>query len=273
MRLSRASGVNLAVFAWFAAVGCGGESHVVMHVPIASEFPLVFSPVYSAYDGVHDFRVPVAPEDDTVVDRWEVVDVDGTPRNDAVEISDDPQFGGVIMKMRTAGDFIVLAHSGQKTGCSELHVTAAQADRWTIGEARYQEVYTPTKNEPAQAKGQNTPPEMFACLNCHGLGDEALAPDYTPLQSGGFSDDALADLWTSGTRPSDQPLPPFRFCKPTWQTWTDRPPRDVVAWFHATSFTAQESSALILYMRSLPLLSRGDLDLDGVLPRDSMPID
>lgn len=253
------------MLAGLAALGCSGDPAEATHVPIASEFPLVFSPVYSAYDGVHDFRVPVAPGDDTVVDRWEVVGTDGVPRDDVVEITDNPQYGGVTLKMRKAGDFFVLAHAGQRIGCSELHVTAGQADQWTIGEARYQELYVPTLPKPDRI---DTPPEMFSCPNCHGDGPSSLASEYTPLQIGGLSDDGLVGLWTSGARPSHQPISTNVICEQRSLARTDGPPKSFVAWFHVTSFTQQESSALIQYMRSIPLRSQGSLDLGGVPPRN-----
>jgi hypothetical protein len=49
---------------------------------------------------------------------------------------------------------------------------------------------------------------------------------------------------------------------------TDQLSKDICAWYHTASFTPEQSAGLILYQRSLPFRSDGDLDLGGILPLD-----
>jgi hypothetical protein len=214
---------------------------------IASDFVISFSPVYSAFEEDHDYQVPLFAEPGVEVDRWEVVDAEGYLQDDVADISRWAEINGVVLRPRRAGDYVVLAHAGERTGCTELHVTQGTPELWSLGEQRYHNLLRLSSQPEAIQL-----PEDVSCASCHGTGASFLAIEYTPLQTAGLSDQQLTAAITMGIRPDrSQASGPTR-CRPyISNTPSSGVPAAIYRYFHTWQATADEGAALVQYLRSL----------------------
>jgi hypothetical protein len=213
------------------------------------QLTIAFSPMYSAYDGQHVFKIPAIVTQPIDAPKWSVEPADGA------DITQDAN-GGVMLTMRKAGSFKVYARSGNVMGVSDLHVTQATPEQWAMGEARYRnDVKINLMPPPAPADGgMPMGPPMFdlpdnaACGNCHGDGAERLKIQHTPQQIGGFSDEQLVQIFTMGMKPAGSifksMIPPFFYR--AFHTWS--------------TANAEETQALVVYLRSLEPKSQDGID-------------
>jgi hypothetical protein len=229
-----------------------------------------FNPVYSGFDGVHTYQVPVYVAG---VDPGSVT----WGASDPTMVSLQPYVTGVMITTRRAGDVTIVATVGSKCGSAPLHITAFTADDWNTGSMRYNNG-NPLNfdNDAAPGVAQlimggfdasaydasdydacgfasmlsnpfESPPA--ACTNCHGdmsngkLFGMTLFSDvqHTPEQTGGFSDDQLTNVFVNGTIPPggyfDNSIIPY--CD--WHaahTWQD-------------ISTPAEQKGMLSYLRSL----------------------
>ncbi len=231
--------------------------------------PITFNPVYSGYDGVHNYQVPVfvAGVDPATV-TWGA--------SDPTMVSLQPYVSGIMITTKKAGDVTIVATVGSKCGSTPLHITAFTADDWTTGSMRYNngnplnldldgsayaDVVIPDGGFDASgydASGVDAcayaMPNPFenppaACTNCHGnmsngkIFGMTLFSDvqHTPEQTGGYSDDQLINVFVNGTVPpggyyNDSLLP---YCDwHAFHTW-----RDIS--------TPAEQTGMLSYLRSL----------------------
>ena len=98
---------------------------------------IVYPVIYSAYDGVHKFHVPLHVEDTKV----ELSDWSAIP-SDAVQFDDDPEGGGVmitVLKPTSPVTIAVRSGSGAAAigGTAMLNVTSATPEQWQLGKDRY----------------------------------------------------------------------------------------------------------------------------------------
>jgi hypothetical protein len=211
-------------------------------------FGLVFSPMYSAFDGVHDFQVPVVPQGGVTVDKWEIANAQGAVQTGVADFAKEDSFGGAMIKVRKAGDYFVVAHAGKQIGWAELHVTAATPDQWSMGEMRYNNSIMLQSLIPMGT----TPPKDPSCKNCHGTGASFLDVEHTPQQTGGYSDAELIGIITTGTKPANAvsksgiPLTVYKF-------------------FHTWTATPEEQQGLVIYLRSFQPKSQGAIDFGGLM--------
>ena len=95
-----------------------------------------------------------------------------------------------------------------------------------------------------------------ACHACHGQGAQFLSVQHTPLQTGGFTDDDLQNVFTNGYKPDGSVfVTPF--------------PPQIYQMFHKWSVTEQEKVGLVCYMRSIAPASMGMLDFQGPAPKST----
>jgi hypothetical protein len=236
----------------------GGPSAIV------SDFGLAFSPIYTAFDGEHDFRVPIVSVGDVVVDTWEIVDQNGKVVKDVADVTKDSG-GGVTLKTRKAGDYIVLAHAGKQTGCAELRITAGTPDQWKTGEQRYNNSIMLTSLLPMGMMAPTLPKDI-SCKNCHGTGAMFLAVEHTPQQTGGYSDTDLANILTMGVKPNPPDAAASGKCQPyVWSSMSKTGvPLQLYKYFHTWQATPEETTGLVLYLRSLAPTAQGALDFGGL---------
>ena len=263
MRISRMTVVAVTSLAMFVACGSdssdgGGKS------PPKNDFGLAFSPIYTAVDGQHDFRVPIVAQGGVVVDSWEIVSKDGTSHKEAGDFTPDPTLGGTMFKANKAGDYYVVAHAGKQSGCAEIHITPATPAQWDVGQARYNNEIVLTTLVPTGTMPML--PKDISCKNCHGQGAEFLAVEHTPQQTAGYSDTDLKNILTMGMKPTppDPTIPAD--CTPyAYMPSKTGVPLALYRFFHTWQATDDEQTGLVVYLRSLPPMAQGNLDFGGLV--------
>jgi len=202
------------------------------------QIDVLFSPMYSAYDGVHQFKVPAVVDG---INAGAVVWSAADPS--LVDMAPDPTNGGVMLTMRKAGSTQIIATAGGLCGVASLTVTQASPNDWMDGSARYNDGVVLVNGQPPRGPGDaGAAGREAACTNCHG--DTATMAafktvSHTPTQTGGFSDDELIQIFTMGMVPTggyfDETIVPYR----QWQN------------FHRWSMTPEQAKGMIVYLRSL----------------------
>lgn len=207
-------GGNTAFNADAGAAGEPGDVAIISTTPaptcVASALSVLFTPMYSAYDGVHTFQVPsvVNGIDPTAVAiTWSASDPT------MVKLAPDPTTGGIIITTRKAGTVTITANAATLCGSSLLTITAATPQDWEDGSARYNDgvvitrIPRPANGNPNGGAGgatTTTTAQQAACTNCHG--DTASGPfktvQHTPEQTGGFSDADLTNIFEDGVVPT-----------------------------------------------------------------------
>jgi hypothetical protein len=182
-----------------------------------------FSPMYSAYDGVHDYRLAPSipsldanshgmdPVDPSSV-RWIVDESFVKPEHlDALP-------AGLLLTTKQAGTTMVsataLAQSGKHMrGNATLTISRADPKQWERGSERYEHygpifIDTIGPRAPESEGVCGLSPELSerlpkepSCIACHNP-DSELSQAPTPTQTGGYRDDQLIDLFTRGVKPA-----------------------------------------------------------------------
>jgi hypothetical protein len=203
------------------------------------QLEILFAPMYSAYDGVHTFKLPAVVNSIMAgAVSWSASDPS------LVDMVPDPATGGTMMTMRKAGTVKIIASAGGLCGVSTLTIAQASPDDWMVGSKRYNEGIVlrglPRGGGGAPDGGEN--PREAACTNCHG--DTATmglfkTVAHTPQQTGGFSDEDLVNIFTKGMVPVggyfDEAVVSYR----AWQS------------FHHWDMTPEQAKGVIVYLRQL----------------------
>ncbi|MDH5672142.1 MAG: hypothetical protein OEZ06_08335 [Myxococcales bacterium] len=232
--------------------------------PVGDDLVLLFSPMYSAYDGVHDFKLPA------IVQGVQGAKWSANPA-DMVDLQPDSTTGGIMITTRKAGTVTIIARAGALSGSSELHITDATPEDWELGEMRYNnEIPFPEINIPDGGFpdggfgdggipdggfGDGGPgfdlPDDLSCRNCHSSLATALDVEHTPQQTAGYSDEDLISIFTQGMKPEGAGFhTPF--------------PESVYTMFHTWEATEAEKKGLVIYLRSLTPKTQGALDFAGL---------
>ena len=251
---------------------------------------LVYATMYSAYDGVHKFQVPVHVEDTTIeLSGWSAI-----PSN-AVQFDPDPENEGVLITVLNDTPQVTIAArtsgSSPVGGTATLHVTKATPEEWELGKQRYTtgadweivkqdklppelqgmdvtklsleeivEILGPVKfaellaDVPNRIANAEPPPNNLKCTNCHSTGAKYFEVQHTPTQVAQVSDADLATIFIKGTKPAGVA---FRVL-----------PKDMQPLYsdmHCWMSTDAEVKGLTVYLRSLTPQGQGDiLGPDGV---------
>jgi hypothetical protein len=246
------------------AVACGGTNNNgdagaggngLAQCPGATALQVIFSPMYSAFDGQHTFQVPA------IVNGIDPTAVTWSSSNTAVAtVATDSTVGGIMITMTGSGSANIVAQAGSLCGQSMLTVDSATPDDWTQGSQRYNNgiVFSrPPRHDAGTPDGfSSTDP---ACTNCHGPTAMGLFKDvaHTPEQIGGFSDTVLAGIMQTGSVPDggyfDTSIVSYR----QWQS------------FHHWQMTDQDVKGVVVYLRSLtPMPQQGSANFGGFGPPD-----
>jgi hypothetical protein len=202
------------------------------------EIDILFAPMYSAYDGVHMFKVPAVVDGiDASAITWSASDPS------LVDMTKDASSGGVMITTRKAGTTQIIASAGGLCGVSTLTITQAAASDWENGNARYNSGIVLVNGQPPRGTGDaGTAAREAACTNCHG--DTATMAafktvSHTPTQTGGFSDDELIQIFNNGTVPVGGY---FDESIVSYNQWRN---------FHKWNMTPEQAKGMIVYLRSL----------------------
>ena len=211
----------------------------------ANDLDVLFSPAYSAHDGEHEFKIPLSVTGVKNV-KWSASDPD------MVDL--EPQSNGIVMvTTRKAGTVTITAKNGSLAGSTELTITEATAEEWEAGNARYNNGIVLKRGERRDGGGggwdaaPNPERQQAACTNCHAKGKEDV--EHTPMQTGGYSDEELVDIFTKGKKPAgaEQRIMPLE----RWQK------------IHQWTMDELAVKGLVVYLRSLEPKSQGPIDFGG----------
>jgi hypothetical protein len=206
---------------------------------------IVFQPAYSANDGQNHYKIPavVAGIDPKII-VWSTSD------DSKVTHVPDDSFGGEMFETTAAGEVTIFAAAGNLCGHSVLRITQATVAQWQIGSSRYNNGVVATRGttRPDSSTGKDV-----ACTNCHGATGTLGTVEHTPMQTAGFSDTDLKNIFLHGTTPSGalaQPITNLTYAQ--WQA------------FHQwTVADDNEAEGLVFYLRSLTPASTGNADFGG----------
>jgi hypothetical protein len=213
--------------------GCSGEDS---GGKVAVGWKIVPRRMYSAYDGMHSFKVPMLALNGFGV-KWSTSS-GGVASIDAYEDLDTAPGSEAMAVVKGTGTVTVGATLGEQEATSVLTVTEATPQLWEIGRRRYVEGAL-IRNDVADPAA--------ACTNCHGTGKNDI--EHTPTQIGGFSDEEVIAIFTEGRKP---PGVKNRVI-------------DVAAWspIHRWVMSDEEKKAVVIYLRSLEPQSQGTADFAG----------
>ena len=222
--------------------GSGSDAAGTVTSCAKNSIKLEFDPMYSAYDGVHKFQIPVITRSIDGADlTWSASDpsmVDFAPETLT-------PYHGVMVTTRKAGTVSIIASAGTICGSALLTITAATPDDWEIGNARYNsgEVVSAVRGQIRVADGGDA-----KCTNCHG--DTAMGPyktvSHSPVQTGGFSDDELVNIFQHGNVPEGGVFDTEIVSYNQWHQ------------FHQWGLSDDEAKGMIIYLRSLtPVIQNG----------------
>ena len=214
---------------------------------------VIFSPMYSAYDGVHTFQIPAVVDgvNQSLV-NWSVSDTT------KASIATDPITGGAMITVMGAGTITVTANLSGVCGISTLTIDSATPDQWDAGYQRYHDGIAPTDGGTGGGRGGFSFNPESQCIACHNpdatptSGSPFTAVSHTPEQAGGFSDSDLIGIFTQGIVPDggyfDDSIVPY-------EVWHN---------FHQWSMTTEEQQGIIVYLRSLtPAPQNGSANFGG----------
>ena len=259
--------------------------------PVGDDLTLLFNPMYSAYDGVHEYKLPAIVQGVSGI-KWSANPAD------AVDMAPDSKTGGILITTRKPVTVQIIARAGALSGSAELHITDATPDDWEVGEMRYNNeiefpdapdsmfmrvdggfigsdgemftsvdggfvdsdggMYTFTEGGLIGPDGMAIDagagfelPNNLSCRNCHSSLATALDVEHTPQQTGGYSDDELISIFTMGMKPEGA-----GFHTPF--------PESIYTRFHPWDATDEEKKGIVVYLRSLEPKTQGPLDFMGL---------
>jgi hypothetical protein len=206
---------------------------------------IVFAPAYSANDGTNHYRVPavVAGIDPNLI-VWTTSD------DTKVTHTPDDSFGGEMFETTGSGEITIFAAAGNLCGHTVLRITQSTLAQWQAGSSRYNNGVVANKGtaRPDSSTGKNV-----ACTNCHGASGTLGTVEHTPMQTAGFSDLDLKNIFLKGTTPTGtlaQPISNLTYAQ--WQG------------FHTWEVADDaEADGLVTYLRSLTPAPTGNADFGG----------
>jgi hypothetical protein len=222
-----AGGMSMAVIADAGAAPAGCA---------ANALEILFSTMYSAYDGVHTFQIPAVVNG---LDPTEVAITWSTSDPTMVSLELDPDTGGVMITTRKSGSTMIFANAGSLCGSAPINITAATPDQWTAGSMRYNsgiivDALTQVRRPPDGGLD-------VECTSCHGptaTNGPFRTVEHTPEQTGGFSDTDLINIFQNGMVPAGGY---FDASIVSYQEWQG---------FHKWD-VGNNAQGLVVYLRSL----------------------
>jgi hypothetical protein len=215
---------------------------------------IVYPRMYSAYDGVHTFNVPVFVDGVEIeLSGWSAIPAS------AVQFDADPETGGaMITVLEGVEEITIAAAAGPIGGTAPLFITTATPEDWERGLARYDNMvdYDLPMLSFVDLINPNwvppEPPDNLSCKNCHSDGAKYFQIQHTPSQAARISDDELIQILTTGTKPAGigYSVLPEAF-------------QHLYVGFHTWEASEQDMIGLIVYMRSLTPTAQGDIVVPG----------
>jgi hypothetical protein len=260
----------------------GGSS--ASNCTTTEQMVIKFSPMYSAYDGMHTYELPVVVNVESATLTASDMTAVGIQANQELSAPALPGFTGWTLTMRKAPPtpITLTAQVGNFCNTAQLTITPAQPSDWDIGNARYNNgasLHFPMfggrgggdagmmmMGPPTGDGGSffETADGGPACTSCHGpTATMGFLDDvsHTPEQTGGFSDMDLINIVVNGVVPDGGYFDPNIISMANWNM------------FHRWADIQQDQYlGMIVYLRSLtPAAQTGKVNLGGFVmgPRDA----
>lgn len=198
------------------------------------------SKVYTAFDGTHEFAVPV------------VSGVSGATwsASDPSAVTIEPTAEGALIKVKKGGvpKVTVTAKAGTGSGTVEVFITQGTAAQWEFGKTRYTNGVAALRlndaGRPIFMSGSIPIDSNASCNNCHGASAAFVGVEHTPQQLGGFTDEEVVTIFTMAKKPEGAPM-------------VSGIPVNIWQMFHKWTMTEEEKSGILLYLRSLAPKGQG----------------
>ena len=228
---------------------------------------LGLEPLYSAYDGVHDYKLtpfvnasdPESEDDDPIAAssvHWHV-DASYVKRTGFPDLP-----GGLLLTTKRAGKTQLRVEATTRSGkllraATMLTISQATPAEWEVGEDRFSEGVPIIIDAPADVvRDPNAPgvcdlphelapaiPKTNACANCHAPGASIGRPA-TPTQTAHYSDEQLVQLVCAAEDPpSDLFDSPYLKMVPM--------PACIFKGFHTWELTEAEKRGIVWLLRSI----------------------
>lgn len=214
-------------------------------VGAGSSLQIAFPTMYSGYsDGSQTFKIAaVVPGRSDV--KWSstdtsIVDLDPTHRT-----AGD---GSVMITTKKAGTVKIIARTGRLAGSASLEITSYDPADCALGRMWYEGDIPDTGimlPDPGFSPGS---PTKASCSYCHSEVPGSTSIEYTPMQTGGWSDQEVRQMFDGGIAPDGELNSGGAFRA-----------------FHRVALSRAELNGLLCYLRSIPPGSRGKLDFHGAL--------
>lgn len=245
-------GVDAAVFGNAGAPAVDMTTFQTMFPAVTNwdALELVYPTSYSGYDGVHTFKVPMRVKCNTTLPltAWHAIPAT------AVTIDADPdQVGGVMITIvEPVTDITIGAIDGANGGLAPIKVTIGTDAQWKLGEQRYNN----GSDWTLDVLNPMAPPPDTKCTVCHSANSSSgFDVAHTPTQCARISDEAMAQIMTTGTKPADVE---FRVIPETIMFGTTTLTNvELYQMFHLWNTTEDSLRGMILYLRSLTPAGQG----------------
>jgi hypothetical protein len=277
-----------ACLSYAAIVACSGSNDTTdsssADTAVAGELRVVFTPMFSAYDGLHDYRLPVT------VDQA-ALDVNGLDPvlPESMQWTVDPKMaskepypellGAVLLTTRDSGtttvSVVATTKSGKKVkGTSILQITKASDAEWQLGQERYDNMVAinfgmfgmpgaagaaGTGAVPVGAGGvpdfASLIPKNASCGNCHNNAT-GITVEHTPQQTAGYSDDDLIKIFTTGAKPMGA-----GFNSPLFKMVPVQFAMSIYTMLHTWDIAPEVQRGIVFKLRSIQPKTQADIDI------------
>lgn len=224
--MTRRRSTSLIVCAVFAACAGSCVNDETTECFCSVDPALTWWSLYSAYDGVHDYKLvaslpPADPNDDDPIDvdtvRWKL-DESFVTRDTYQDLP-----AGLLLTTKKPGTSTINITAKRRSGAgvhsySTLTISNADASEWQKGDERYTDgpdiiidSIDPSVASSSSSSSQcglsaaerERVPKSGACGSCH-RADGGLSYEPTPIQVGHYSNDELIDMFAEAMKPDAQ---------------------------------------------------------------------
>jgi hypothetical protein len=197
----------------------------------------VVNALYSGFDGVHDYQLPLTSLVPNVKFSIEDESIAELRKTEA----------GVMIKTKKAGTTSVVGKAGNIVGKISLKITAFTPDDWIAGNKRYNNMTSAIQTiYPCEPTGVETGLNPNAsCSECHRKSTLSAVIQHSPTQTAGYSDEEITTIFTMAMKPKGwkQHFPDLG---PFWKM------------FHKWTMPPDQARGLISYLRALEPTDMGE---------------
>lgn len=266
-------------------LGCGSSSDGgTGDEPVEAERAALirYSPMYSAFDGVRDYKLPVFLDQTVYAGTDPVVESSITWTVDSKYAAKEafPEVkGAAMLTTKNAGQTTVTVNVTTESGrkledTATLQIADADDATWAAGESRYNNNVTINLgmfggtgmggmggSPPADPTTGGPPdismliPRDASCANCHN-NSSGITVEHTPLQTAGYSDDDLVNIFTQGAKPMDAV-----FNSPFLKNLPAQYQEMIYKQLHTWDIAAEVEKGIVFKLRSITPKVQEEVDL------------